>query len=204
MRGERGSSVIVKPMIGGWEVPCIEHIGTVESRRLARVGVPGLAGELQQDLGADSAVVEIRGSLAGDPARDDFLKNVRNQFQKGQPVTFVADIVTATKVDKVVIESLDVAEHNDAASGFAYRVVLREYVEPPAPPAALDEQGAGIEGELINAAALGLTGLDLPGLLAGIPDLGNPKPPLEAALVGVKSALQDVASPLGDLSKALG
>ena len=40
--------VIVRPMIGEWEVPRIERIQTLESRRLARHSVPGLAGDLHR------------------------------------------------------------------------------------------------------------------------------------------------------------
>jgi hypothetical protein len=195
--------VIVKPMIGSWEVPSIEHIGTLESRRTARLAVPGLAGDLQHDLGSDSLVVEISGSLAGDSARDDFLKSLREPFAAGAPVTFVADIVTATKLDKVIIESLEVQEHNDYASSFTYHVVLRQYVEPPPPATAIDDLGSDLQSDLADAAKLGLDGLDLAGLLGAIPDIGNPEPPLQTALGGVKSALGGLLQPLGKLTGAL-
>jgi hypothetical protein len=195
--------VIVRPMIGSWEVPCIEHIGTLESRRLARLPVPGLDGDLQHDLGADSLRVEICGTLAGDDARDAFLKGLREQLHAGKPVTFVADILTATTLDKVLVESLEVTERNDPAASFGYRVVLREYVEPPEPPGALGDAGAGLEGELDDAAKLGLAGLDLPGLLGSIPDIGDPRPPLESALDGVKAALGGLTAPLASLTGVL-
>lgn len=190
-------------MIGSWELPCIEHIGTLESRRLARLPVPGLDGDLQHDLGADSLRVEISGTLAGDDARDAFLKGVRDQFHAGQPVTFVADILTATTLDKVIIESLEVEERNDLSASFGYRVVLREYVEPPAPPSAVDELGSELGDELDAAAELGLAGLELPGLLGSIPDLGNPRPPLESALKGVEETLTGLTGPLAALGGVL-
>ena len=89
-----------------------------------------------------SLAVEIRGSLQGDEARDDFLTSVREKFRAGDPVSFVADITTATELDQVVIEELEVEEVNEAAGSFRYRVVLREYVEPPEPPAPIDDLGA--------------------------------------------------------------
>ena len=104
--------------------------------------VPGLLGDLQQDLGAASLAVEICGSLQGDEARDDFLTSVREKFRAGDPVSFVADITTATELDQVLIEELEVEEANDAADSFRYRVVLREYVEPPEPPPPIDDLGA--------------------------------------------------------------
>src|SRR5512144_597869 len=109
--------MIVTPMIGDWEIPKIESIRTLEARRLARLGVPGLLGDLQQDLGTDALVVEIRGSLFGDQAREDFLDALREKFRAGDPVTFVADIVTATELDQVLILALDVVETNDPGLG---------------------------------------------------------------------------------------
>jgi hypothetical protein len=125
--------VIVKPMIGDWAVPRIERIGTVDRRRLARLSVPGLAGDLHHDLGSHSVAVDIEGSLQGDEERDEFLQKVRANLLTGDPLTFVADITTATELELVVIEGLEVEEVNDAARSFRYRIRVRQYVEPPEP-----------------------------------------------------------------------
>jgi hypothetical protein len=94
-------------MIGEWEVPRIERIGTVEGRRLARLSVPGLVGDLHHDLGRHSLAVEIVGSLHGDTERDAFLEAVREPFNAGEPLPFVADILTATELEQVLIEGLE-------------------------------------------------------------------------------------------------
>jgi hypothetical protein len=193
--------VIVKPMIGGWEVPRIERIESLERRRLARLAVPGLLGELQQDLGTASLAVEIVGSLQGDEARDDFLSSVRERFRAGDPVSFVADITTDTELDQVMIEELQVEEVNEAAGGFRYRIVLREYVEPPEPPAPIDELGADLGFELDDLASLGLDGLKLPDILGDIPALGDPVAPMQPALEGVKAATGRVPSLLQGLKE---
>ena len=75
-------------------------------RRLARLSVPGLVGDLHHDLGSHSLAVEIDGSLHGDAERDDFLTTVREPFLAGDPLTFVADITTATELEQVLIEGL--------------------------------------------------------------------------------------------------
>ncbi len=108
-------------MIGDFEVPRIERIATVESRRLARLSVPGLAGDLHQDLGVDSIAIEICGSLQGDTERDDFLNSIRDAFNAGDAVDFVADIATATELEQVLVEGLHVEEVNDAAGCIRYR-----------------------------------------------------------------------------------
>lgn len=196
--------MIVRPMVADWEVPCIESIRCLEGRRLARLGVPGLAGDLHQDLGATSLVVEITGSLQGDETRDTFLEAVREMLNAGEPVAFVADILTATELEQVLIEELDVSEHNQSAGGFSYRLVLRQYVEPPEPPAPFDDLGADLDAELDLLSELGLDGLELPDLLGDIPDLGNPVEPLRPALAGVDQATRGIGDLLGGLTSRLG
>jgi len=193
-------SVIVRPMIGEWAVPRIERIESVEGRRLARLSVPGLAGDLHQDLGRHSLVVEIEGSLQGDQERDDFLNAIRDPFKAGDPVTFVADITTATELEQVLIEHLDVREVNSYAGGFRYLIRLRQYVEPPEPPPLIDDLGADLLPELDELAGLADLALDLPGLLGDIPTIGDPAPPLREALAGVEAAV----APLQDLFASLG
>jgi hypothetical protein len=172
----------------------------VEGRRLARLSVPGLVGDLHLDLGRHSLAVEIVGSLHGDAERDDFLAKVREPFNAGQPLAFVADIVSATELEQVLIEGLELQESNDSADSFRYAVRLMQYVEPPEPPSPIDELGADLGPELDLLADLGLDGLELPSLLGDIPSIGDPTPPLREALAGVRSAV----TPLTDALSALG
>jgi hypothetical protein len=191
--------MIVKPMIGEWEVPRIERIETLEERRIVRLPVPGLLGDIQQDLGAASLNVEIRGSLQGDEARDAFLESLRKSFRAGDPVTFSADITNAASLDRVLIDELELAEVNQAAGSFRYRIVLREYVEPPAPPPSVDDLGRDLGGDLDSLASLGLQGLSLPDVLGGIPNVANPVTPLQPALQAVQSATGQVPALLRGL-----
>jgi hypothetical protein len=191
--------MIVRPVIGQWEVPRIERIQTLEERRIARLPVPGLLGDIQQDLGAASLTVEIAGSLHGDEARDAFLQSLRESFRAGNPVSFAADITNASELDRVLIDELQLAEVNDSADSFHYRVVLREYVEPPQPPPAPDDLGLDLGADLDGLASLGLDGLNLPDLLGGVPDIANPVPPLQGALGAVQSATAQVPNALQGL-----
>lgn len=187
-------------MIGEWEVPRIERVGTVEGRRLARLSVPGLVGDLHHDLGRHSLAVEIEGSLHGDAERDDFLQKVREPFNAGEPLAFVADILAATELEQVLIEGLELRESNEGAGAFRYLIRLRQYVEPPEPPPPIDDLGADLGPELDLLADLGLDGLELPGLLGDVPNLGDPTPPLQEALAGVGAAV----APLTDALASLG
>jgi hypothetical protein len=184
--------MLTQPAIGAWIVPRIERIGSVERRRIASLAVPGLAGELSQDLGRGALGVVIEGSLFGDDARDGFLTEVRAQFLAGEPVDFVADILTESELEQVLIESLEVVEVAGSADTFRYRIVLREYVEPPEPP------GLGLDGldvDLDLDVDLGLDLLDLPALLAVVPDL----PALEEALAPLEAAATELRAKLAGI-----
>jgi hypothetical protein len=189
-------------MIGEWEVPRIERVATVEGRRLARLSVPGLVGDLHHDLGRHSVAVEIVGSLHGDAERDDFLAKVREPFNAGEPLAFVADIVSATELEQVLIEGLELQESNDGPDSFRYVIRLRQYVEPPEPPSPIDDLGSDLGPELDLLAELGLDGLELPGLLGEIPSLGDPTPPLREALAGVGAAVEPLTDALASLGEA--
>jgi hypothetical protein len=186
----------VKPMIGEYEVPGIQRIGTVENRALVEIPVPGLEGAYHQDLGSGAMTIVIEGTLAGDEPRDAFLAAVRAPFAAGEPVDFVADIVTATSVEKVRIADLDVVETATSADSFAYVIALRQHVEPP-PSGPGADLGFGDLGDVAAAIAAEagalVDALGIPDLLGSIPELSDPTPPLGGVLDGLSSALAPIA-----------
>jgi hypothetical protein len=151
----------VKPMLGDFEIPGIQRIGTVEDRRIVEIAVPGLEGSYHQDLGAASLAVHIEGTLAGDDPRDDFLTKVRAMFNAGEPVDFVADITTATEVDQVLVADLTVVEVAGSPNSFRYTIDLSRHVEPP-PATAAGDLGFGdladLAADLAGGVAAGLAG----------------------------------------------
>ncbi len=194
----------LRPMVGRWEVPRIEAIASREARRLAVLAVPGLSGSLQQDLGRDAMEVEIVGSLWGDEARDEFLKELRTQFLAGAPVDFVADIVHESELERVLIAAFTLEESAAVADEFRYRLVLREYTEPPEPPGLGDDFGLDVDGDLGLDVDLGLDLLDLPGLLADVPQIGDLLSPVTEAAQKLKDQLAGAGALLGPLDSALG
>lgn len=180
-------------MIGSWEPPRIERIAARESRRLVVLPTVGLSGDLHQDLGRSALAVEISGSLWGDEVRDQFLTDLRDLFLKGDPVDFVADIVKESELEQVLIEELTVEEVANSADAFRYRIVLREYTEPPEPPGlGIDDLGLDLDA----LADLGLDLLDLPGLLGAVPDIGDMLSPIKAAAEDLDKTLKDGVSGL--------
>jgi hypothetical protein len=183
-------------MIGRWEVPHIEGIASRESRRLAVLAVPGLAGDLHQDLGRDALEVELFGSLSGDQARDEFLNELRGQFFAGAPVDFVADIVNESELEQVLISSFTLEESAARPEEFRYRMVLREYTEPPEPPGLGDDFGLDVDGLLDLDVDLGLDLLDLPGLLGEVPEIGELLAPVTDAAQDLKNTLAEAGGTL--------
>jgi hypothetical protein len=148
-------------MIDRWQVQGIEQVRTLEARRLARLGVPGLDGDIQQDLGRRAARVCIEGSLCAADARDRFLAALRAKFTAATPVPFIADIVQGTRLDAVLIEAFELSEVNDAADAFRYRIVLVEYVQPEQPGQGSDSQvTSGINSDVDQQAQAGLDAAD--------------------------------------------
>ena len=187
-------------MIGDWEVPRIERISTLDQRRLARLSVPGLAGDLHHDLGSHSVAIEIEGSLHGDTERDDFLTTVREPFLAGDPLTFVADITTATEFEQVVIEGLHVEEvERRGAARSATSFASASTSSHLSRRRSIDDLGADLDPDLDALADLGLAGLELPNLLGDIPTIGDPTPPLRDALSGVGAALDPLKAKLAEL-----
>ena len=178
--------MLVRPLIDVWEIPRISDIRAQEARRLVRLPVPGLSGDLHQDMGRSALVVDISGSLYGDEARDEFLIQLREKFLAGEPVDFVADIINESELEQVLIEAFQLEEAADAPDQFSYRIRLREYTEPPEPPGpelGLDEPDLSLDIDL------GLDLLDLPGLLAPLPDVGDLLQPLEPAAQNLRDTL---------------
>jgi hypothetical protein len=196
--------MLLRPMIGSWEVPRIENISTTEMRRLAVLPVPGLAGDLHQDLGRGALAVQISGSLYGDEARDEFLKELREKFLAGEPVDFIADIINESELEQVLIVSLALNEKAENADVFRYSIALREYTEPPEPPGLGSDFGLDVDADLGLDVDLGLDLLDLPGFMAPLPQVGDLLTPIKPAAENLKSQLSNAGSVLGRLSDLLG
>jgi hypothetical protein len=194
----------VKPVLGDWEIPHIAAIRSAERRAFAELPVPGRAGSVFQDLNAGPVRVAIEGSLYGDEARDAFLEELRGKLRAGEPVTFVADIVTATEVQYVIIEELRCEESGVRPDQIDYFLVLRESPPPPPPPDPLGGLDAGLldqAGSFLDSVTGALDALDM---LGSIPDLGNPTEPLMGLLDDFGSATEGLPGIMDSLITLIG
>ena len=194
----------IKPMLGDWEVPRIAHIEALDRRDFVELEIPGRVGSLFQDLNSAPTRVAICGSLHGDESRDTLLETLRGKFLAGEPVTFVADIVTATQLQYVVIESMRFEENGARPDEVSYSIVLKESPPPPPPPDPL----GGLDSGLLDAAA-GLVdavggALDAIDALASVPDFTDPTTPLSGTLSGVESALSQLGGITDSLNELFG
>jgi len=196
--------VKIKPMLGSWEIPRIASIQTLERRSFAELAVPGRVGSLFQDLNTTPTRIAISGSLYGDEARDEFLEELRGKFRDGVPVTFVADIVTATEVQYVIVEALRFQESGTKPDQSDYSFVLRESPPPPPPPNPLGELDAGLLDQAGGFLDTVTGALDVIGTLGSVPDLGDPTPPLRGSIDEVKSTLDELGETTATLNTLFG
>jgi outer membrane protein OmpA-like peptidoglycan-associated protein len=131
-------------MLGDLELEQVQLVETGEDQVVTRHPVPGLEGDFLQDLGRRAARVRLTGVLTAAETLPH-LADLRKAFHAGEPVAFVSDITSATLVDKVLIERMDVREAAGRPNAFEYRFALREFLEaqkidtedviiPPPPP----------------------------------------------------------------------
>ena len=191
----------ITPMLGDLELRTIQHITTLEQRALVEHRVPGMAGSAFQDLGRSAARIQLSGILFGEEARAG-LERLREKFQAAEPLSFAADITTATAIAEVLIEDLRVIELAGRPNTFGYTIVLRESPPPPPP---LDPL-AGLNTDILGDAqdlfdqAVGL--MDVLNDLGSVPDFGDPTAPLNSlfdSFSTISGGLPSVLGPLEDL-----
>src|SRR5215212_287715 len=108
-----------RPMLDSVELEQVQKIEVEDHEVLAQHGVPALEGDFLQDLGRRVTRVSLSAVITG-PDADERLKTLREKFRSATPVPFVADIATATKVDKVLIEEFGVREVSGKPERFEY------------------------------------------------------------------------------------
>jgi hypothetical protein len=193
----------VQPVLGDWTVPRLVVLETLEERDLVELAVPGRPGSLFADLERRPMRILLAGSLFGDEARDEFLAQVRERFQNGEPLTFVADILTATDLQHVLIERLELAERADAPDQLDYLIVCVESPPPPPPPSLLGEIDTGLldaASGLVDTLGDALAALDA----LSVPDFGDPTAALSGVLDTTRQAVEGLDAVSGTLDELFG
>ena len=122
---------MARPMLDQLELQQVRRIEAAQDQVLKVHRVPGLETDFLQRLGRRAAAVELAGIISGAQA-GTALKDLRDKFRAAEPVTFVADVATATRLQQVLIERLSVGELAGRPERFEYAIRIRELITPPA------------------------------------------------------------------------
>lgn len=134
----------MRPMLGGVELQHVQRLEIDGDQVLVQHGVPALEGDFLQGLGRRGAQVALAGVLTG-PESGQGLKDLRTKFRAAEPVPFLADLSSATRVDQVLIEEMGVRELAGKPERFEYAFTLREYLPPAEPEVAAEQVEEGIQ-----------------------------------------------------------
>jgi hypothetical protein len=143
-------------MLDDLELPQVQEIVTTDRRVLAEHKPPAMAGSLLQNLGRRPGHFALWGVASGSGARP-FVERLNTLFADAEPVPFTADIVSESRLERVVIADLRVEELAGKPDRYLYVLTLREYAEPvdpsPAPAPGIDDLLAGEAAGLMEALA---------------------------------------------------
>ncbi len=154
-----------RPMLGDLELAYVQALDVAERQVLTEHPVPALEGDFLQSLGRRASRISVAGIAAGDTAAET-LRKLREAFRDAAPLPFTADIATATRLDRVIVEAMGVRELAGNPQRFEFVLTLREYLAPPPaeretparPPAPAGDpvdEAAGTEAADANAASTG-------------------------------------------------
>jgi hypothetical protein len=115
------------------EIRNVYNINTSDKRSMVEYDIPGMEGNVFQNLGRSPVMISFDGTLQGKTARSN-LEVLRSKFKQGMPLPFNSNISGAADVTKVLIEDLRIEEVAGITERYRYSIVLREYKEPPPEP----------------------------------------------------------------------
>lgn len=186
--------------IAGIALPRVHRVVTRERADFVSHRIPGLDGDVVQDMGRRSVRLEIEGIFFGTAAGDD-LDALRDVYKAREPVDFLAEIVGQAYFSQVILEELAVQQAATEPEQFSYRLTVSEYVPPPQPATgfAAPDIDAALELEALDFMDL----IQLPDLLSA-PEFGDPTPPLQSVLDSVGSTLNGLGGPAEELQGLFG
>lgn len=120
--------------LGGLTLTTLTEIRVEERAAYVRHSVPGMDGDLSQDVGRPSVEIELNGVFYGADTSDG-LSQLRDLYLQREPVDFFAAATGEGYFAQVLISSLEVSERAGELDQFSYRCRLHEFVEPPEPVA---------------------------------------------------------------------
>ena len=108
------------------EIRSIHNLSISGKRRIVELQIPGLTGNVFQDMGRNPLRISFDGELVG-PGTMNTLQDLKSKFELKKPVPFLSDITTINDVTEVVIEDFTVNFVGGLTTGSRYSMVLREH-----------------------------------------------------------------------------
>lgn len=173
--------------IGKLKLNKVHRLQTLEKTGFAQHAIPGMNGDIIQDLGRDSVQLQLDGIFYGKTYQDD-MKVLRTIYLQRKPVDFIADIVGKAYVSQVVLTHFSVNQSAQDPEQFSYCLILHEYIKPKKNKtnAANDNVNKQIKSDAKMKMKIASLPDDLS--LGSLPDITNPFTPLDNALSPVKEA----------------
>ena len=121
------------------EVRSVRNINIQQRRNIVEHRIPGLEGNIFQDMGRDPVRIAFEGTLQGKSAREN-LEILIGKFKSGKEVSFASDLTGASDVNYVLIEEFVIDDKGGVKDEYKYSVVLQEYRMP-------EEEVEEVEGQ---------------------------------------------------------
>lgn len=116
-----------KPMLDRVPLDQVQVIEGDQNEIFRQHKIPALEGDFFEDLKRRATRIRVRGVLTG-PSAAQGIETLRSKFRSATPVAFVADVATATKVNKVLIEDMSIRELAGKPDRFEYGMTLVEVI----------------------------------------------------------------------------
>ena len=173
--------------LAGIKLNRVHHIQTLEQGSFIYHYIPGLQGNVAQNMGRDSVCLQLQGIFYGPRAQQD-LEAMRRVYQQQKSVDFLADIVGQSYFSQVIVDRFEVVQSARDPEQFSYRLTLTEYVKLSYQPANSAMVDAAIKADAANFLVIAT----LPDLLqmGALPEVTNPIAPLTGAIAPIQVATQ--------------
>jgi hypothetical protein len=97
------------PQGGQTEIRNIFNISTTDKRDMIAHKIPGMEGDVFQNLGRSPVVISFDGTFQGKTAKEN-LEVLRTKFKQGTPLPFNSDLTGAADITQVLINDMRIEE----------------------------------------------------------------------------------------------
>ena len=185
--------------IAGISLTKIHSITTRESADFVSHRIPGLEGNLTQDMGRNSVRLRIQGIFFGETAIDD-QEALRAVYKSREPVDFLAEIVGQAYFAQVILEQFEVNQNAAKPDQYSFVLHIAEYVVPPEPVLPdIEDVDASILDEALDFMDIA----ELPEILS-LPEFRDPTVPLNGMLDGVETTVNSLTDETAVLTEIFG